>query len=83
VETLLAARDIARAAGLHYVYVGNVRGVPDTETTFCPNCKRAIIERDIFAVTRFALVAGRCKFCQTNISGVWPSGGIGSNLPDS
>jgi len=71
VETLVKARDIARAAGLRYVYIGNVRGLPDAETTFCPNCRRAIVERDIFAVTRMDIADGRCKHCQTKIAGVW------------
>ena len=71
VETLVKARDIARAAGLRYVYIGNVRGLPDAETTFCPNCRRAIVERDIFAVTRMDITGGRCKYCQTRIPGVW------------
>jgi pyruvate formate lyase activating enzyme len=69
--TLVKARTIARSAGMRYVYIGNVRELPDAETTFCPNCKRAIIERDIFAVTRLDLEAGKCKFCQTKIAGVW------------
>jgi pyruvate formate lyase activating enzyme len=71
VDTLVEARDIARKAGLHYAYVGNVRGLADAETTFCPNCHRAIVERDIFAVTRLDVVGGKCKFCQTKIAGVW------------
>jgi pyruvate formate lyase activating enzyme len=71
VDILVAARDAARASGLRYVYVGNVRGVPDAGTTCCPNCHRAVIERDIFAVTRFALEHGKCPFCQTPIPGVW------------
>ena len=71
VETLVTARDIARAAGLRYAYIGNVRGIPDAETTFCPGCRRPLIERDGFAVTRFDLLAGKCKSCQTTIAGVW------------
>jgi pyruvate formate lyase activating enzyme len=71
VDTLVKARDTARAAGLRYVYLGNVRGVPGAETTFCPNCKRAVVERDIFAVTASHLDAGACKFCRTKIAGVW------------
>jgi pyruvate formate lyase activating enzyme len=71
VDTLLEARSIAMAAGLHYVYVGNVRGLPDVETTFCPGCKRPIIERDVFAVTRFDLDGGACRHCRTKIAGVW------------
>jgi pyruvate formate lyase activating enzyme len=71
VDTLLQARAAARSAGLRYVYIGNVRGVADAETTFCPQCRKPVIERDIFAVTRFQLEEGKCKFCRTSIAGVW------------
>ncbi len=71
VEVLVKARDLARAAGLRYVYVGNVRDVPDAATTFCPHCHRAVVERDIFAVTASHLTDGRCRYCQTPIAGVW------------
>jgi pyruvate formate lyase activating enzyme len=71
VATLVQARETARAAGLRYVYVGNVVGVPDAETTFCPGCKRAVVERDIFSVTSLRLVDGRCPHCQARIAGVW------------
>ncbi len=71
VEVLLKARDAARAAGLHHVYLGNVREVADAGTTWCPACHRAVIERDVFAVTEFRLEAGACRFCKTPIAGVW------------
>jgi pyruvate formate lyase activating enzyme len=71
VETLVKARDAARAEGLHYVYIGNVPGLEGAETTYCPNCKKAVVERDIFAVTALNLDAGRCRFCGTKIAGVW------------
>ena len=70
-ETLLKARAAAAAAGLRYVYLGNVREPADAGTTYCPGCKRAVVERDIFAVTRCEIVAGKCRFCQTKIAGVW------------
>jgi pyruvate formate lyase activating enzyme len=71
VETLLRARELAMAEGLHYVYVGNVLGVPGVENTFCPGCKRAIIERELFAIKRLDVVEGKCRHCQTKIAGVW------------
>ena len=71
VATLLKARDIAKAAGLHYVYIGNVPGLADAENTRCPNCRRVVIERDVFAVTTTALDAGKCRHCGTRIAGVW------------
>jgi pyruvate formate lyase activating enzyme len=71
VEILIEARDIARSAGLHFVYVGNCRDVADAETTFCPQCKKAVIERNIFSVRAMHLVGGKCRFCGTRIPGVW------------
>ena len=70
-DRLETLREEARAAGLRYVYIGNVPEVPDAGTTFCPGCHRAVIERDIFAVTAFRLTDGKCRFCQTPIAGVW------------
>jgi pyruvate formate lyase activating enzyme len=71
VETLLKARAAARDEGLNFVYIGNVPGLPGAETTWCPGCKKAVIERDIFAVTRLDLANGKCRFCGTKIAGVW------------
>ena len=71
VDILVRARATARAAGLRYVYVGNVREIDDAGTTYCPGCKRAVIERDVFSVTAFRLSAGKCRFCGTPIAGVW------------
>ena len=41
IDILVQAREAARAAGLRYVYIGNVREVADAGTTYCPNCRRA------------------------------------------
>jgi len=71
VETLLKGRDAARAEGLHYVYIGNVPGLADAETTFCPACKKPVVQRDIFAVTALDLASGKCRFCGARIAGVW------------
>jgi pyruvate formate lyase activating enzyme len=71
VEILIEARQIARDAGLRYVYVGNCREVADGETTFCPGCKRPVIERDVFALRTSNLDGGKCKSCGTAIPGRW------------
>ena len=55
--TLQAAHDIARDAGLRYVYTGNVFD-PEHQHTYCPGCGRAVIRRDGYAVGRIR-VAGR------------------------
>ncbi len=71
VETLVRARDAARAEGLRYVYIGNVPGLEGAGTTWCPNCRKALVERDIFAVTRLDVTGGKCRYCGTKIAGVW------------
>jgi pyruvate formate lyase activating enzyme len=71
VEVLVKARELARATGLHYVYIGNVPGLEHAGTTYCPQCKKAVVERDIFAVTALRLENGQCKFCQGKIAGRW------------
>jgi hypothetical protein len=71
VNTLLKARDIARNAGLRYVYIGNVREVSDAGTTTCPTCKRAIIERDIFAPHAMSVKNEMGAHCRAKIAGVW------------
>jgi len=71
VDVLIAARDLARAAGLRYVYIGNVRGVADAATTFCPQCHRAVVERDVYTVTANHVAHQACSFCDTPIPGVW------------
>ncbi len=70
-DMLLRARELARASGLRYVYLGNAPEISDGQTTWCPTCHRAIVERDIFAVTSFQIEKGRCRFCQTVIPGLW------------
>jgi pyruvate formate lyase activating enzyme len=46
-------------------------GLEDAGTTWCPNCKKAVVERDIFAVARMDLMDGKCRFCGTKIAGLW------------
>jgi pyruvate formate lyase activating enzyme len=65
------AKSVATAAGLRYVYLGNVRQVSDCDTTFCPGCGKAVIEREVFALRSMNLADGKCKFCGAKIAGVW------------
>ena len=67
----MKARAAARSEGLRYVYIGNVPGLEGAETTWCPNCKQAVVERDIFAVTALHLTDGKCRGCGARIAGVW------------
>lgn len=70
VSTLENARKIAVDAGIKYVYIGNVPG-NTAENTFCPNCKKMIIERKGFWVLSNNINNGACKFCNQKISGIW------------
>src|SRR5512133_896732 len=67
-ETLEKARAIAQDVGLHYVYTGNVHD-PEGQTTFCPACGAAVIERDWHAVRKVRMRADACAECGARIAG--------------
>jgi pyruvate formate lyase activating enzyme len=67
-ETLKKAYDIAKKAGLYYVYLGNV---PVHGDTYCPQCKELLIDRTGYNVTINNLVDGHCPKCQREIEGIW------------
>ncbi|MDX1295136.1 MAG: AmmeMemoRadiSam system radical SAM enzyme [Sulfurimonadaceae bacterium] len=68
-ETLQRAKGIGEAAGLHYIYVGNV---PVEHSTYCPECKERLIERFGFGSGNIHISAeGTCEFCGTTIPGIW------------
>lgn len=71
VDTLVKARNAAKAEGLRYAYIGNVPSLSDAGTTYCPGCKKPIVERDIFTVTRIDIAGGKCARCGEKIAGVW------------
>jgi len=70
VATLERARDMALSRGVHYPYVGNVPSHPG-DNTYCPSCKKVLIQRRGFFVTEMNIKNGRCKFCSRKIAGVW------------
>ena len=77
--TLIRARRIAMNHGLRYVYTGNVRNV-EGDTTFCPHCHAALIERDWHRIAGYRLTPeGCCPHCNTPIAGRYASqaGGFG------
>ncbi|QXE87404.1 AmmeMemoRadiSam system radical SAM enzyme [Geomonas nitrogeniifigens] len=69
VETLRKAREIGRAAGLHYVYEGNVPG-EGGENTWCPSCSALLIERYGFSIDTNRIRNGACPDCGTVIAGL-------------
>jgi len=70
VSTLEKARDIARAAGIRFVYIGNVPAHV-AESTYCYNCGSLIIERRGFTILKNTLKEGTCGVCKAKVPGVW------------
>jgi pyruvate formate lyase activating enzyme len=68
-STLKKAREIGLAAGLKYVYEGNVPG-NGGENTYCPACSRLLIERTGFSLKRIDLKGAKCHACGAIVDGV-------------
>jgi pyruvate formate lyase activating enzyme len=68
-KTLFRSRNIATAAGLKYVYTGNIDD-PEGQSTFCPQCKQSIISRNRFNVTEYRIDEDQCCcYCGQSIAG--------------
>jgi len=68
IESLERAYNIGREAGLHYVYLGNVPGAK-SESTFCYNCGRMLIERVGYRILANHVKNSCCPDCGTKIAG--------------
>jgi len=67
--TLARARRQALAAGLRYVYTGNVRDRAGDATT-CPGCQARLVARDWYELLEYRLTPdGRCPDCGQAIPG--------------
>jgi pyruvate formate lyase activating enzyme len=62
VNTLLRARDIGMAAGLKYVYTGNIPG-QEGESTLCYGCGKTVIKRLGFTVMGNRIKNNQCPDC--------------------
>jgi len=69
-KTLETARKIAMNEGLNYVYIGNVAS-REGQNTYCPGCKKLLIERSGYTILQNRLRQGRCPDCSKEIYGVW------------
>jgi pyruvate formate lyase activating enzyme len=72
-EDLLRVCETGAAAGLHYVYAGNLPGrVGRWEHTWCPDCGELLVERFGYQILRHRVTdAGQCPSCGARIAGVW------------
>jgi pyruvate formate lyase activating enzyme len=72
-ETLLRACEIGAAAGLKFIYAGNLPGRVDRwEHTWCPDCGELLIERYGYTIRQQRIGSdGRCTACGRRIPGVW------------
>ena len=68
--TLHKARQIALAAGIRYVYTGNINDRA-TQSTYCHTCKKLIIERDWYDIGKYKLKGNCCEHCGEAIPGVF------------
>ena len=67
-ETLLQAHEIARTAGLNFVYVGNVND-EEHQSTYCPKCKALLIERRWYQLGQYNMKGHQCGVCGMTIAG--------------
>ena len=70
VSTLEKARAVALSAGLEYVYIGRVPG-HEAWNTFCPKCKKIVIQRTGYMIGEIHLKSGNCGYCGKPIPGIW------------
>ena len=68
VATLERAYQLGVAAGLKFVYTGNVPG-DDGEKTVCSSCGETVINRKGYRILNIALESGKCKRCGETVAG--------------
>jgi pyruvate formate lyase activating enzyme len=67
-QSMQRAEQIGKAAGLRYVYLGNVPGMK-SENTYCYNCGRTLIERTGYRVAANRIKDSMCPDCGVRIAG--------------
>jgi len=70
VTTLEGACQIARSAGLKYVYTSNI-APHDGNNTYCSKCGTSLIQRLGFKILDNRMRDGRCPQCHLPVPGVW------------
>jgi len=72
-QQLVRACELGRAAGLRYIYAGNLPGkVGRWENTYCPECDELLVERYGYLIRQMNVShVGSCPSCGTKIPGIW------------
>lgn len=72
-KRLIKAREIAKVAGIYYVYIGNT-GLDDALDTSCHNCGNLLIARDRYHISKNIFnsirreVTPHCPFCKSELN---------------
>ena len=69
-KVLEEARQIGISEGLNYVYIGNLAS-KEGQNTYCPGCKRLLIERSGWTIREMRIRNDCCPGCGKEIYGVW------------
>ncbi|MDY0220255.1 MAG: AmmeMemoRadiSam system radical SAM enzyme [Desulfobacterium sp.] len=70
VSSIKRAASIGKAAGLRYVYTGNVPGL-EGENTLCHSCGRTLVDRRGYVISSTITPEGRCPDCNTLVYGIY------------
>lgn len=76
--TLIRARNIALEEGIKFCYTGNVYN-REGQTTYCPECKTKLIERDWHSVDKNLLKGNSCPVCGKKIPGIFSNSAYSKN----
>jgi len=68
IETLKMAYEAGKAAGLRYVYLGNVLEETDT---YCYNCGKSLVKRAGLGISENNIKNSKCTFCGVVVDGVY------------
>lgn len=68
INILNKAYNIAKKNKLDYVYLGNTK---EKQNTYCPKCKKLLIERNGYLITRNNIKNKKCIYCNAKIPGIW------------
>jgi pyruvate formate lyase activating enzyme len=67
-DMLFNARKIGYKCGLENVYCGNIYA-NEAENTYCPACKKIVIERRGYRISSINIKDSKCEFCHRTIPG--------------